>query len=351
MKRKVAILNAKTWNAMIDDVSRRLPLRFVKTSRRWVHPWTIVPEYSDLAEQWVFRIRPGFVNGVEPEISTLAQLASERTLDRIEEETGTRPEKNQPVDALITEAPQIPAGGTRVIGKGANPDSFSVSPSGSVEVAFEKVPDFFIQLGVTDEKLTFQSNLNSGIQEVQSEEPKEPLPLLRACDVVLYLDRPAAKLDVIKGNPFLDSFSALLVINYGRLTPARERPYLKVTAKYQPIVEADMGNLLEGAPDPEFDAIQIATIYFISPPGYSPDLPMDSTWTTFVKHDKFWNLAHAPQKIPDPTSIEPITLQTGLAAGIADPIISSLLTPGNDAFNTALQVLRNRNLAGRFWSL
>jgi len=30
---------------------------------------------------------------------------------------------------------------------------------------------------------------------------------------------------------------------------------------------------------------------------------------------------------------------------------SSLLAPGNDAYNTALQVLRNRNLAGRFWSL
>jgi hypothetical protein len=41
----------------------------------------------------------------------------------------------------------------------------------------------------------------------------------------------------------------------------------------------------------------------------------------------------------------------GLLGGIADPIFSSLLAPGNDAFNEALQVLRNRNLAGRFWSL
>lgn len=351
MTRKVAILNAKTWNAMIDDVSRRLPLRFVKTSRRWVHPWTIVPEYSDLAEQWVFRIRPGFVNGVEPEISILAQLASERTLDRIEEETGTRPEKNQSVDALITESPEILAGGTRVIGKGANPDSFSVSPSGSVEIKFEKVPEFFTQFGVTDEKLTFQSNLNSGIREVQEEQPNEPLPLLRACDVMLYLDRPAAKLDVIKGNPFQDSFSALLVINYGRLTPARERPYLQVTEKHTPIIESDLGNLLEGAADPEFDAIQIATIYFISPPGFAPEASMDSTWTPFVKHDQFWNLAHAPQRIPDPTPIEPITLQTGLVGGIADQIFSTILAPNNDAYNTALQVLRARNLAGRFWSL
>jgi hypothetical protein len=169
--------------------------------------------------------------------------------------------------------------------------------------------------------------------------------------VVLYVDRPAAKLDVIKGNPFLDGFSALLVINYGRSTPARDRPWLTVTSKYKPIVEADMGNLLEGAPDPEFDAIKIATLYFLSPPGFSPELPMDSTWTAFVKHDQFWNLCHAPQKIPDPTPIEPIRLQTGLAGGIADSIFSSLLAPGNDAFNSALQVLRNRNLAGRFWSL
>ena len=292
----------------------------------------------------------GFVNGVEPEISTLAKLATERTLDRIEEETGSRPEKNQSVDALITESPQIVVSGTRIIGKEANPESVSVSTSGNIAVEFEAVPEFFIQFGVTDEKVVFQGNLNSGIQEVQYESDDDP-PLLRACDVVLYVDRPAAKLDVIKGNPFLDSFSALLVINYGRSTTARERPWLDVTSRYRPLVEVDSGSLLEGAADPEFDAIKVATLYFLSPPKFSPDLPMDETWTAFVKHDQFWNLCHAPQRIPDPTPIEPIRLQTGLAGGIADPIFSSLLAPGNDAFNSALQVLRNRNLAGRFWSL
>lgn len=350
MKRKVPIISHRTWNAMIDEVSRRLPLRFVRTSRRWVHPWTIVPEWSDVAESWVFRIRPGFVNGVEPEISTLAMLASDSTLDRIEEETGTRPDKNHSVNALITESPQIIVPSTRVIGKGANPESVAVSMSGNIAVEFEAVPEFFIQFGVTDEKVVFQGNLNPGIQEVQYESAGEP-PLLRACDVVLYIDRPAAKLDVIKGNPFLDSYSALLVINYGRSTTARERPWLDVTAKYTPRVEVDPGNLLEGATDPEFDAIKIATIYFLSPPGFSPELPMDATWTAFVRHDQFWNLCHGPQRIPDPTPIEPIRLQTGLAGGIADSIFSGLLAPGNDAYNTALQVLRNRNLAGRFWSL
>lgn len=350
MKRKVPIINHKTWNAMIEEVSRRLPLRFVRTSRRWVHPWTIMPEWSDTAGQWVFRIRPGFVNGVEPEISTLALLATERTLDRIEEETGTRPDKKQSVDALITESPQIVVSGTRIIGKGADAESVSVSMSGNIAVEFEAVPEFFIQFGVTDEKVVFQGNLNSGIQEVQYESTGES-PLLSACDVVLYVDRAAAKLDVIQGNPFLDSYSALLVINYGRSTPPRKRPWLTVTSKYKPIVEVDMGNLLEGTADPEFDAIKIGTIYFLSPPGYSPDLPMDDTWTPFVKHDQFWNLCHAPQRIPDPTPIQPIQLRTGLLGGIADSIFSTLLAPGNDAYNEAIQVLRNRNLAGRFWSL
>ncbi|MCX8494793.1 MAG: hypothetical protein ORN51_01240 [Akkermansiaceae bacterium] len=350
MKRKVPIINSKTWNAMIDDVSRRLPLRFMRMSRRWVHPWTIMPEWSDVAGQWVFRIRPGFINGVEPEISTTAMLASERTLDRIEEETGTRPDKKQSVDALITESPQILVPSTRIIGKGADAEAVSISESGDVKVEFEGVPEFFIQFGVSDEKVVFQGNLNSGIQEVQYESAGES-PRLRACDVVLYVDRAAAKLDTIQGNPFLDGYSALLVINYGRSSPARERPWLNVTAKYKPIVEADLGNLVEGTADPEFDAIKIATIYFLSPPKFSPELPMDDTWTAFVKHDQFWNLCHAPQKIPDSTPIDPIRLQTGLVGGIADPIFSSLLAPGNDAYNTALQVLRNRNLAGRFWSL
>jgi hypothetical protein len=218
-----------------------------------VHPWTIVPEWSDVSESWVFRIRPGFVNGVEPEISTSAMLASERTLDRIEEETGVRPEKDQSVDALITESPQIIVSGTRIIGKGADAESVSVSLSGSIAVKFEAVPEFFIQFGVTDEKVVFQGNLNSGIQEVEYESDGQS-PLLRACDVVLYVDRAAAKLDVIRGNPFLDSFSALLVINYGRSAPARERPWLDVTSKYKPIAEVEMGNLLEGTADPEIFA-------------------------------------------------------------------------------------------------
>ncbi len=350
MKRKVPIIKHRTWNAMIDDVSRSLPLRFVRTLRGWVHPWTIVPEWSDTAECWVFRIRPGFVNGVEPEVATLGMLARDRTLDRIEEETGTRPEKDQSVDALITESPQIIVPGTRVIGKGADAESVAVSESGNIAVAFEAVPEFFIQFGVTEEKVVFQGNLNSGIQDVQYESSGEP-PLLRACDVVLYQDRAAARLDVIKGNPLIDSYSALLAITYGRSTPARERPWLDVTARYIPTVEVDPANLLEGAADPEFDAIKVATIYFVSPPGYSPEQPMDDNWTTFVKHDQFWNLCHAPQRIPDPTPIDPIRLQTGLAGGIADPIFSSLLAPNNDAYNTALQVLRARNLAGRFWSL
>ena len=75
---------------------------------------------------------------------------------------------------------------------------------------------------------------------------------------------------------------------------------------------------------------------FLSPPGYSPDLPMGDTWTAFVKHDQFWNLCHAPQRIPDPTPIQPIQLRTGLLGGIADSIFSSLLAPGNNAFNSAL---------------
>jgi hypothetical protein len=44
-------------------------------------------------------------------------------------------------------------------------------------------------------------------------------------------------------------------------------------------------------------------------------------------------------------------LTTPLAGGVANFIISALLAPLNNQLNTALQILKSRNMRGRFWSL
>jgi hypothetical protein len=353
MNTKLPILRHQTWNAMIETVSRRLPITFTSYGKKWAHPWSIVPSWSAERKEWVLRIKPGFVNGLDPEFDLPVEQTSTRTQDRILNENGFMPEDGRIVAARLTEFPDIPVGGnTRIIGKGANPSDITANHDGIPTFEFEPVPEFFTQMGVTQENVVFSGNLNTGIQVVETPaEDTGPAPILRAVDIELSMDRPSAKLDIVSGDAALDSFTALLVVNYNRSTAARERPYLQITAKYRPQIEVEMGSLLEGAADPEFDAIKVGTVYFLSPPGAAPTDPLDEKWNAFPKHDLFWNLAHAPQRIPDPTPIEPIRLQTGLIGGIADPIFSGLLAPGNDAFNEALQVLRNRNLAGRFWSL
>lgn len=349
---KIPALDAGTWNALIDTLARRLPVRAVRTGQKWNHPWLVSPEWSE-EDGWVFRIKPGFVNGIDAEVGTLAGLAEGRTLDRIEEETRTRPVKKQPVTAWLTETPRIPFGGNRIIGKGAAPEEVIQTDDGAVSYKFEGVPEFFYQFGVTPESVVFTGQLNSGIQLVETAgpKPKELPPVLRAVDVILEVDRLSAKLDILRGNGFLDSYNALYFLTYGRTTPTKERPTLRPTAKYIPKVEVNIGSFTQDITDAETDSLKIATIYLLSPKDTPMDAVPDGTWRPFVKHDVFWNLAHAPAVLPDPVEFEPVRLVTGLAGGLADSIFAGLLSKLNDDMSVAAALLEKPNLAGRFWTL
>jgi hypothetical protein len=132
----------------------------------------------------------------------------------------------------------------------------------------------------------------------------------------------------------------------------KENPYLQINAKFNPPPVPDSAMaLLEGMTDPEYDLIKVATIYFLSPEGTEPGAELDSTWEPFVQYDIFWNLAHSPQSLPDPTPIDPLRFITPLGLGIANLPIAMILSPYNDMLNRAIQILKSRNLAGRFWSL
>lgn len=348
-KVNVPALNARTWNALIDTLARRLPIRCVRTGKKWTHPWLISPEWSK-DDGWLFRIKPGFVNGIDAEISTLARLANERTLDRIEDETDKRPSKNQPVTAWLTEAPRIPFGATRIIGKGASPQEVVTTADGALSLKFEGVPEFFYQFGVLPESVVFTGGLNSGIQLVENSTPKDPPPILRAVDVVLSVDRLTAKLDILRGNGLLDGYNALYFTTYGRSTPIKERPTLRTDGKYVPKIEVDLGDFSQEISDEETDSLKIATIYLLSPKDTPMEAVPDGTWRPFVKHDVFWNLAHAPAVLPDPVEFEPLRLRTGLAGGFADSIFAGLLSPLNDSLSAAAALLQKRNLSGRFWT-
>lgn len=340
---------------MVDTIGRRRPIIFEAgpNRRKWRHPWKITPTWQEPEEgegkgQWLFKIRPGFVNGVEVTIPARVKHLSERSLRRLEAagEDIKKPERE--VDAFLTEWPSVEIGPTRVIGTGANPTG--ISPNG-FNLSYEPVPQFFTDLGVTAAHTQTSGNLNSGITFTDGKEDLQKARRLRACDVSLWKDRPSAKFEVDPGS-ILDGIVGAISVTYNHSGGMRKNPYIRVSTQFTPPPEPESEMaLLEGMTDPEYDLTKIATIYFVSQEGAEPAAELDDTWTPYVEYDHFWNLAHSPQSIPDSTPIEPIRLTTALAGGLADITIATLLAPLNAQLNQALQILKSRNLAGRFWSL
>jgi hypothetical protein len=358
--KKIPIIRDETWNSMVDTIGRRLPIRFEAgpNPRKWSHPWKITPSWQEGVEgeskgQWLFKIKPGFVNGVEVTIPARVKNASARTIARLTEAKEDIKDPERMIDAFLTEWPSVEIGPTRVIGTGADPSGIAGSAlsDAGIKLIYEPVPKFFANLGVTSANTQITGNLTSGITFIDGIEDTKTARRLRACDVSLWKDRPSAKFEVYPGSLLDGSFGAIY-ITYNHSGGMKKNPYLRINSKFSPPPEPESEMaLLEGITDPEYDLTKLATIYFVSPEGVEPAAELDSTWTPYVEYNHFWNLAHSPQSIPDSVPIEPIRLTTALAGGLADILIATILAPLNNQLNTALQILKSRNLRGAFWSL
>jgi hypothetical protein len=358
--KKIPVIRDETWNSMVDTIGRRLPIRFEAgpNPRKWSHPWRITPSWQEGVEgeskgQWLFKIKPGFVNGVEVTIPARVKNASARTISRLTEAKEDIKDPDRIVDAFLTEWPSVEIGQTRVIGTGADPSGFggSALSNAGIKLSYEPVPKFFADLGVTSANMQITGSIGGGISFIDGQEDAKTARRLRACDVSLWKDRSAAKFEVYPGS-ILDGSLGSIYITYGHSGGMKENPYLRISSKFSPPPEPESEMaLLEGITDPEYDLTKIATIYFVSPEGVEPAAELDSSWTPYVEYNHFWNLAHSPQSIPDGAPIEPIMLTTALAGGVANFVIATILAPLNNQLNTALQILKSRNMRGRFWSL
>ncbi len=334
----------------MDKIMRRLPINGAKVERFWTHPWMVSSEWNSEFSEWRIQIAPGFVNGDDCEIRTLARLASDRTSERLFPSGGNDGE-DSPVVAFGIELPwlAIEPGSSRIVGAGANAESVTVSSSGELGISYEAVPKFFKELGVGD-PVELIGNLNTGVQEVVRSAP-ESSRALRAIDLTLYLDRNSVKVGVESSVADLTGASKLLNVTIGRSSPANPKPRILLETKFSPPIAGTPADLLEGLTDPETDSLKIATIYFLSGEGVSPETTPDGRWSVHVKHSLFWNLAHATAKIPVIIPSPPLTISTGLAAGLGDAISNRILSTTNEAYNEAAALISARNLSGAFWSL
>jgi len=336
----VASISASAWNKQIDIISMRLPMTVTETESSWQHPWSIETRWKPFKAdnmdegEWLARIVPGFVNGLDPEIDTLAKHCGERTIARLTEENGgEKPKDDASAIARIAELPFFPISNMRQIGYGADPTSVEISMNGTTTQTFEAVPQFFKALGVVN-------NLD--------DLPKGDKPrTLMACDVVLTVDRLRAIAEVMQGDGFMETFTALISVKYGRTSPPRERPKITVQSKFTPYISQQLTGANQEATDPEIDELKIATIYLLSQQEETPKWK----WQPYIEQAVFWNLNHAPAKIPDAANFLPLTLTTCLAAGIANSLFATMLVNINDQMSEAIAMSRVNDMSGRFWTL
>ena len=333
-------ISATAWNNLIDRLRRDQVLGCtVLQSGAWKHPWQVSAAWNPDLGQWEAEIQPGFVNGLDAEVSLRAEEAPEATLVRL----GLKPDKagDDAVDAWLTEQPRLPLTQWRAIGSDAPPESVSLSGPGDIVTSHESVPEFFLALGVT-----------APPRELFS--PSSPAPgtrLLRATEIVLRKDRLTTGSDWTFGAG-IDGTFAQFNVTYHLPPGARERAYLRCATKYVPPQPPDPIQQMQGVWEDEgYDPLHIATVYLLSPPDAPAGSEPGPEWAPHMRHRVFWNLVHATNLQPPEGGSDNMTLFTGLAGGIADPIFNEMLATINDKNDALMEFLGNRTIEGHFWNI
>lgn len=296
----------------------------------WQHPWFTTPSWDSELEKWRVRIRPGFVNGIDPVIKRYGPDGE---------------------DVGLLENPALTLNSFRRLGKDAAP--ISVDPQTGRQF-FARIPPFFEALGVQNPSGNSLVGAISGTPEVIEPEPSAESPLLRAVDIELAISRLA--LSAVITPVDATGVSGLVVdysLNFDATTVEREgvRPRIRLTREYEEFQPPTFEQRILGTfPDETEDRRHIATVYLLSPPETPHGAEPDASWTPYVQHHTFWNLDHAPKNEVPPAKPPPIRIQTGLLARIGDAISNQILSTVNELTDRVFNAINNTDNAGRFWT-
>jgi hypothetical protein len=312
------MLSAQQWNIFL---ARRRRNRFsgftTRPGRDHRHAWKITPSFEQ--EAWHIRIRPGYVN------------AKSATVDTDDGET------------KLTDFPLWRLGAFRAIGPSAQPIALN-DAGDSIRFVYEEVPEYFRRLGVGE-----PPTINGVTLERVTTGEDEKRRLLMATEVVLYQDHPAT-VGVVEIND--GTTGAVITVNAQDLdaTRLKKRAYLRQTSVYTPpgAPVDPFTAATEGWSDAPRTERHLATIWFVSQEGAALDTPPDASWTPHIKHRHKFNFEHGLDKITEPLKNEPLTLNTALAGGVANPVNQFLLAQVNDANSALARFFDARRRTGKF---
>ncbi|MEQ1862987.1 MAG: hypothetical protein ABMA13_23950, partial [Chthoniobacteraceae bacterium] len=212
----------------------------------------------------------------------------------------------------------------------------------------EGYPPFFDTIGVTP-----AARGGKGFAALEGASDPDRTRQIRAVDVVLITPRIAARQQVDVLNPFTDQQAVQISTAFSDAAlqrNARHRIGIFGQQWTPPHAATPAEKLSGAAAEPELDELLLATLYVVSPPAAGDDAKPDASWTAYPRHRVFWNLAHAARNETPKTAFTPITFFLPLAGGLAQPIISAILTPLNDAASLVYALLDSADFTGRYWA-
>lgn len=342
---------ADEWNRAMADIRRNRPLPGINTrvtdtgvgyltsassisSDR--HPWYIRmnwqkdPAKSQVSNEpawWAF-IDAGLVNG------------RDAIIEGVDDSGDT-------IQAALTD--EEPLALSMVWRNPIDGDTVTADENGTLsQSAGEGYPKFF-------ETLNVRKVSKAGPADAPQDYNPDDVCELRACDIFLTATHIAANNSVDVTNPATD-FQAVVISTTFENTLAMNNPFpfkLQSTGKFVSTVDnATLLDRLNGtAVQSQIDKIKIATVYAVSPPNTPTTAEPDENWGMYPAYDQFYNLGYATKNEAGQGPQDPLTLQTGLAFGIADQIFASLLDPINDQFNQISAYLGAADYSGKFWSV
>lgn len=323
------------WNRMAGELARKLGLIFGGRGggKGYRLPWEIEAVWNPFYNQFEASVHAGFVNFQETETPVLPwDRAPGETRLRLADSGG------QPVRAWLSERPwfPLPPANFRRIGYDADP---ARDP--------ESVPEYFAALGVGAPPRLDIDIEGLSINVVQAAELTASRRLLRAIDIVLTIPKPAASVVATGSGP-----GAAIDVTLSTPTIA-VLPSLFTSRFWSPPAEAfDIREQLAGGlTDPTFVERRVGTVYFISPPDAPLESVPDLTWTPVVRQDMTYNRVLATRTDLDQLPRLSLSLVTGLAGGLADPIFAGLLDPINEADAAASLALSRASVRVEEWTL
>lgn len=331
-------------NAAVQRAAQLLPwqIDFQPAPER-SHPWKVRPVWNQkkttpAGGYWTAVVEPGLVNGlpaaVRLPVGELNEDQRERVRAEARAENRPMPPDTARVDIYLDEDPQLRLNWRR-IGTGAT--GTATEQDGELVVQQEPVPEFFKRLGVREANtnpLGFEATPTQGVR------------YLVASDLVLSQPRVAVQSEVKVGAVVDGNVTS---VQPAYVVPPDRQPRVESFGKFTPAPPPTLTPRdLFFAPFQELsvDQLHLSTVYALSP-WDPPTDDVDGNWAIYFKYNLHWNVAHA-SRIAEAVRVPPLTLFTGLAAGIGDTLFNFILATQNDFAQAAANLITANNQTGRF---